>query len=457
MKKNLLGSTAIIGASLLMAAPVAAQGPDLSISGHVKFEMWFDDQDKDLPRAHHFEIDDAEIRFRARARADNGLRYGVKIELDIDERSGDVGTDEARIQLSGAWGTMRLGDDDGVEEVMTYAGENLMIGQSGFDGGLGNGFDFLDISRPGPDLIGDTEDATKISYFTPRFLGIQAGVSFTPDSGHDLGEDRSRIKGINLSPSFSSSSFNPAGFRVDTETNVAAGVNFVRNFGGLNLAASAIAIWADAETRQITTELDANLADDGADPATTPTILPIEDVFSWQAGGTISWGGFALGGGYGESGDSLSFGDLAPLLNAEADGVADLKSVDPDYHFWTAAARYRTGPFAAHLGYFRSESQGWQWQAIDIGPSPGFAPDGDLDVNIFSHETEIDIYTVGAEYVLAPGLKFYAEYDHIEVNREFQGVAFNNDDTVVITDFLTAPADEENDGDVFMLGAQVSF
>ena len=42
MKKNLLGSTAIIGASLLMPAPVAAQGPDLSISGHVKFEMWFD-------------------------------------------------------------------------------------------------------------------------------------------------------------------------------------------------------------------------------------------------------------------------------------------------------------------------------------------------------------------------------------------------------------------------------
>ena len=435
MKKNLLGSTAILGASLLMAAGAAAQGPDLSISGHVKFEMWFDDQDEDLARVEHFEIDDAEIRFIARARADNGLRYGLKIELDIDERSGDVGTDEARIQLSGGWGTMRLGDDDGVEEVMTYAGENLMIGQSGFDGGLGSGFDFLGAFPRGPDLIGDTEDATKISYFTPRFLGIQAGVSFTPDSGHDLGEDRSRIKSIDLRAS-GRSVFNPTPFAVDTETNVAAGVNFVRNFGGINLAASAIAIWADAETRQIRSELD----DAGLVP------FEIEDVFSWQAGGTIGWGGFALGGGYGESGDSLSFGDLAPLLNAESGFV--LANVDPDYQFWTAAARSRTGPFAAHLGYFRSESQGWQWRLGD------FIGGAELDVNFFSHETEIDIYTVGAEYVLAPGLKFYTEYDHIEVDRVFQGVAFDNAGD---GQTLTAPPDEENVGDVFMLGAQVSF
>ncbi len=441
MKKNLLASTAIVAASLLMAAPAAAQGPDLSISGHVKFEMWFDDQDQNLPgggepRVEHFEIDDAEIRFRARARADNGLRYGVKIELDIDTSSGDVRTDEARIQLSGAWGIVRLGDDDGVEEVMTYGGENLMIGQSGFDGGLGSGFDFLGAFPRGPDLIGDTEDATKISYFTPRFAGFQVGVSFTPDSGHDLGEARDRIKNIDLTGASSRSFFNPRS--VDTENNVAAGVNFVHNFGGLNLAASAIAIWADAETRQITTDL--------ADP---DAVLEIEDVFSWQAGGTISWGGFALGGGYGESGDSLSFGDLAPLLNAQA-GVAGLESVDPEYHFWTAAARYRSGPFAAHLGYFRSESQGWQWRLDDFG----VAPAGD-DVNFFSHETEIDIYTVGAEYVLAPGLKFYTEYDHIEVDREFdEGAAFRDEGG---GGAVRTPPDEENVGDVFMLGAQVSF
>ena len=75
-------------------------------------------------------------------------------------------------------------------------------------------------------------------------------------------------------------------------------------------------------------------------------------------------------------------------------------------------------------------------------------------MNFFSHETEIDIYTVGAEYVLAPGLKFYTEYDHIEVDRVFQGVAFDNAGD---GQTLTAPPDEENVGDVFMLGAQVSF
>jgi hypothetical protein len=449
MKKNLLASTAIVGASLLMAAPAAAQGPDLSISGHVKFEMWFDDQDEDLARVEHFEIDDAEIRFIARARADNGLRYDLKIELDVDTSSGDVETDEARIQLSGGWGTMRLGDDDGVEEVMTYAGENLMIGQSGFDGGLESGFDFLGAFPRGPDLIGDTEDATKISYFTPRFLGFQAGVSFTPDSGHDLSEGRSRIKSFDLRAP-SSSFFRPAPFGVDTENNVAAGVNFVRNFGGLNLAVSAIGLWADAETRQVRSVLD-------ADDVLDPDPFEIEDVFSWQAGGTIGWRGIALGGGYGESGDSLSFGDLAKRLNEATDGGTtppeppDLASVDPDYHFWSAAARYRSGPFAAHLGYFRSESQGWEWRRVEVGDSGDTDQD---DVNFFSFETEIDIYTLGAEYVLAPGLKFYAEYDRIKIDQKFEGVAFDNDSEA---EFTLSPEKDDNEGNVFMLGAQVSF
>ncbi len=96
-----------------------------------------------------------------------------------------------------------------------------------------------------------------------------------------------------------------------------------------------------------------------------------------------------------------------------------------------------------------SGSAGWLWQSVNA--------DGDGtrdDENLFSHETEIDIYTLGGQYVLAPGLKFYAEYDHIEVDREFQGVAFENDGP---DEFLTAPPDEDNEGNLFMLGAQVSF
>ncbi|MCH8135941.1 MAG: hypothetical protein IIB77_08195, partial [Proteobacteria bacterium] len=46
--------------------------------------------------------------------------------------------DEARIQLSGNWGTLQLGDEDGAEDSMNYGGENLMGATGGFDGDIGD-------------------------------------------------------------------------------------------------------------------------------------------------------------------------------------------------------------------------------------------------------------------------------------------------------------------------------
>ena len=64
MKKSLLGSTAIVGASLLLAAPVVAQGPEISLNGYLKFEVWYDDNDRDgsdTSQDYHFEVDDADL------------------------------------------------------------------------------------------------------------------------------------------------------------------------------------------------------------------------------------------------------------------------------------------------------------------------------------------------------------------------------------------------------------
>ena len=77
MKKSLLGSTAIVGASLLLAGPAVAQGPEVSLDGYLAFEVWFDDQDTafDDAQDYYFRVDDAEIRFNAKATADNGLTW----------------------------------------------------------------------------------------------------------------------------------------------------------------------------------------------------------------------------------------------------------------------------------------------------------------------------------------------------------------------------------------------
>src|SRR3546814_6096360 len=40
-------------------------------------------------------------------------------------------------------------------------------------------------SNPAEDFGRDTSDATKIAYITPRYAGLQLGVSFSPDRNED--------------------------------------------------------------------------------------------------------------------------------------------------------------------------------------------------------------------------------------------------------------------------------
>ncbi len=438
MKKSLLGSTAIVGASLLLAAPAVAQGPEVSLNGYIKFEVWFDDQDTafDDAQDYHFEVDDAEVRFVAKATADNGLTYGLKLEIDVD--AGTV-TDEARLQFSGAWGTLQLGDEDGAEDAMIYGGESVLSGQGGFDGGLGSsGFDFLGVPFASPDIIGNTGDATKVSYFTPRFGGLQLGVSYTPDSGHSLSsskDDDDEDQDVDLegtahvlsssadiTDELTSSSYDPTSS--NTEDSVELGANFVRSFNGFDIALAGVVVWADAEDEEV---FSVHTIDGSVHT------VSVEDVFSWAAGGTLGFGGFSVGGGYGDSGDSLS------LSHEPTSGV------DADGEFWDVAAGYSSGPFSVSVGYFESESEGWLWKSgqTDGGPH-------DDDAFWYSHESEVEILSVGGAWTLAPGLKVYAEWDSIDVERTYTFRAGGGSGTDM-------PSDEEHDGDVFMIGAQVTF
>ena len=94
------------------------------------------------------------------------------------------------IRFSGDWGILDLGDEDGAEDNMAYGGENVAcLGECGYDGGAGSVFNFMGARKKSPDLSlggGDTGDASKITYYTPRTSGFRLGVSYTPDSGSNL-------------------------------------------------------------------------------------------------------------------------------------------------------------------------------------------------------------------------------------------------------------------------------
>ena len=84
MRNSLLATTAIVGASMLgVAAAEASDPPELRLDGFLRFEAKFIDQDVTVGRARaiHFESDDAGFNMNADATADNGLKYGLKIEI----------------------------------------------------------------------------------------------------------------------------------------------------------------------------------------------------------------------------------------------------------------------------------------------------------------------------------------------------------------------------------------
>ena len=73
---------------------------------------------------------------------------------------------------------------------MMVGGYSLLTAGFGYDGGYTSAVNRGGVGFTGvfASLVGDTGDATKVSYYTPRTSGLQLGVSWTPDSGSTLDE-----------------------------------------------------------------------------------------------------------------------------------------------------------------------------------------------------------------------------------------------------------------------------
>jgi outer membrane protein OmpU len=307
MRKSLLATTAIVGASMLGAAAAEASDPPvLRFDGFMRFEAKVINQDVELGRSHglHFESDDAGFNMNADATADNGLKYAVKIEIDTDAAA--AGIDETRIRFSGDWGILDLGDDDSAGDSMAYGGENVFTAGSGYDGGAGSAFNFIGARKASPNLGpggGDTGDASKITYYTPRFSGFQFGASYTPDSGN------------NLSSTISTGD-------EDFVHVFEFGANFVEKIG-------------DVDFRVHLTggvgEYDA-ASNDGS----------VEDAGGYMVGLGLGWNGWKLALGYGDAGDG----------GLQAGGIQD------NGKWFSSGLGYSMDQYTFALGYFHGEATG---------------------------------------------------------------------------------------------------
>src|SRR5918993_5473620 len=141
MKKILLGTTAIAAAALY--AQSAQAQLTVSLGGYTEFFGAYYDDDVPGRTSREFQLE-TEVVVRADGKADNGLLYGAKVELQNTTTSASVATDEASVYLSGTWGRIELGDFDGAADTLAiYA---PVIGIEQIDG---DAYDFLAVEQGG--------------------------------------------------------------------------------------------------------------------------------------------------------------------------------------------------------------------------------------------------------------------------------------------------------------------
>jgi predicted porin len=200
MKKLLLGTSALIGASLASHPALAADGIKLGLGGFFRTSVNANiDDNGDGDLGHNRDAtevtSDAEIYFLGKTTLDSGLTVGTRVELEGEQKTGDQ-IDAAFVYFQGGFGEVRIGSQDSAmaAQCVTPVGGTDNFGAFSQDTINNNAFvdtfagsatvcEGVD-SEP---AAGGDGKAQKIVYISPDFGGFQLALSWTPNDNHETG------------------------------------------------------------------------------------------------------------------------------------------------------------------------------------------------------------------------------------------------------------------------------
>jgi outer membrane protein OmpU len=346
MKKTiLLGTTALFAAGLVMggAAQAAEEPITAGIGGYFKTAMGFVSQDNadgelaDAQLSNGF-ANAVEIGVGGSTTLDNGITAGFDVQLD------SAGFDERHVFFSGSFGLIQAGQLEGVRQQMTNfapgaAAAGFGVNTPHFLFGAGGSVGSVHTYNNG---LGD-EDAGKINYFSPTFNGFRLGLSYAPDDVASAGRGTT-TNGLG-----------------DVQGNRAIAAEFSNDFGDFSIRVSAGYEDHTLETCNINA---AGVA--VALAARTTADQNCQDNPSTIAfGGTVSFGEFAIGGGY------LETEQVGNTATGSGRTREDME----------LGISYASGPMTLAMQYGQ----------------------GDLD-DVAGLTDQLSIYELQAQYVLGPGV-----------------------------------------------------
>lgn len=325
MRTSFLCSSAALIA-LLVASPFSARAEmETTLGGFVAFRAGAFDNDLANPSRRDFS-QESEIHISVVNTADNGMQYGGKVEL-LTSTSDTSNSDEVGLFMQGDWGRVELGDDDGASDQLSVMAPVVGIGQLN-----GRYLDYVPFSsRPagnvkdtGGGMIKplDTDDSTKITYYTPKYMGWQAGVSYAPEaSSGNSGEEVQLFDNVGNQRDF-----------------FEYGLRYSDKLGDFRVTTGFAGGFASAK--------------DGSGR---------EDVTTWGLGARVYYKSFGLGGGYVDNGDSNNAVGLT----------------DDNETAWNFGATYRDGPWGFAVNYLTEDyglqggrtTEGGTYDAVVFGTS----------------------------------------------------------------------------------------
>jgi predicted porin len=372
MKKTLLASSALVAASLLAAPAMAGTvGSRDSMAVTVGGTLWFAFQlvDEDVSagqgQGYGFKVNESEIHVGASNTADNGIKYGVNVELSGGGADA-TSADEAYAYIdSDVWGRLELGDQDDVTNRMMLGSWNAHKGLGGPFGGLGmllSGWESLGaanlMSRADHQALTSGDD-TKASYFSPRFGGFQVGASLTPDTGVNAGT-------TGLLDTDNDGDYNNV---------LGLAANYVGKFDDIGVGLSVFYETGD----------DVNVT--GVNNS-----VEIEDLEILGIGGNISTAGFTFGAHYRDLNNSEM---TAAQVAAGASGGEQ----------WSVGLGYQAGPWGVSVWYL----------------------DAERNAATSAVTTEVTRLGFGAGYTVAPGWLLRADLEFLS-HDNIGGVATTDND-----------------------------
>ena len=398
-RKALLGTTAIVGASLLAAGPAAAK-PEVNIGGSLDFQVGWTSQDHEgwtptpggvqgppTERGYAF-FQRTVVSINATDKTDNGMQWAFKLDLNADADGGPGaanglkdGTardaaDKVTLDLSDAWGSVSVGADYTVFRTMSFGSKDATksAGTGGVDGSWARWYNNGSIGSSrfeSSTTIRDSTTSTRISYVTPRVMGFQGGVSYAPDR---VSIGRYRAPEANVTST-----------SVNTNSNLeqnwwVGAVNYVNKFGDFDVGLSAAAA-------------EASNSNDS-----------MKNTQSQHYAFVVGYGSWKVGGRYAVKQSSL-----------------DIVSTDTnhDYQQYDVGVGYTTGPWSFGLSYMRQEN--------------GIVNATGSDSN--------DIWSFGTTYDMGAGLQLYGDLFHAKST----------------TGATTVTVGSENSGTGLITGVRVKF